>query len=142
MQLTCFSRHVVEVQLLLRKYLELKKFQHVLYEVERGDCFSPQSRIGVGVFRALDAHYDSEGLTTLVNAVDSSYRKIYARHKRETDAKIAQASAGFGAGTRIMELLEMEKQREKLVPLQEERERVQATTEVLVIHCLKAPQTP
>merc|ERR1712070_54963 len=79
---------------------------------------------------------------TLVNAVDSSYRKIHAQRKRDTDTKIAAAAAGHGAGKRILELLEMEKQREQLVPLQEERERVQAATEVLVIACLKEVRTP
>jgi hypothetical protein len=135
-------RHVVECQLLLQPYLEVKKFQHVLYEVERGDCFDVHGRLGVGIFRALESRHDAEGLMTLVTAVDSSYRKTYAQYKRETDAKIAaEAANARDAHTHMMELLEMQKQKEKLEPLQVEQEDVQLATEVFVHACLKAHGT-
>jgi len=131
-------RHVVECQLLLATYLQMKKFQHVLYEVERGDCFDTHGRLGVDIFRTLESNHDADGLMTLVNAVDAGYRKTYARYKEETDAKIAEANYRPGAGSRVMELLEMEKQKEKLVPLESEKNDAQTATEVFVMECLKA----
>jgi hypothetical protein len=134
-------RHVVECQLLLKPYLQLKKFQHVLYEVERGDCFDLHGRLGVGVFRALEANHRADGLMTLVTAVNSSYKKTYAKYKKETDAKIAEAARDHSTGQRIMELLEMQKQKEKLVPLEAEQEEAQGATEVFIMECLKARDT-
>jgi hypothetical protein len=151
-------RHVVECQLLLATYLQMKKFQHVLYEVERGDCFDTHGRLGVDLFRTLETHHDAEGLMKLVSAVDAGYRKTYARCKRETDAKIAEAAnspchgatpipARLGyvmtaapghAGELNIELLEMEKQKEKLVPLEAEKSAAQTATEEFVMECLKA----
>jgi len=131
--------HIAECQILLRPYLKLKKFQHLLYEIERGDFYDKQVRVAMEIYQLLapSASIAEDKLEMLPTVVESAYNKIYKQLREATDLDIFNAKKRMGSGCNLLVVLEEKKQQEKLLPIVEEQENVERATRSFSVRCLR-----
>jgi len=95
-------RHIAEVQLLLQRYLQLKKFQHALYEVERGDCYDARGTLGVEIFKSLEeAGNQGAGqlaLRALRKATECAYKDLMCVKEAEASSSSIVPKDGGAVG--------------------------------------------
>lgn len=75
-----------ECQLLLESFLRIKEFQHILYEVIRGDCLDERARIGILIYQALQGQ-DS---TALLDAVSEAYASLRSAREEELATEVLE----------------------------------------------------